>query len=193
MCSRTAWNPSSHRYVSCWPAKDASGRSSAVAEERTATGAGAVEARHQSLVGEHGQFAQVRRHRAGAHVVPDLGGHQIDLAGRLRDRAPPEARSMRSPMPVRCHEGVEQCGGHHEPGRHRHAGGRHGDQGCALAAECFEPGLDAAVEELDVLSCCPCLRPPSVTGTASGDAEGKVFAERDAVWISRVAGWVPAG
>ena len=94
--SRTASTPTTLRYVSCWPAKLANGRSSAVAEDRTATGSSSPIVRYASVtaaatavgigaadraarpLGECGQGGLIRRRPTG-QVVQDRGEY---AAGR---------------------------------------------------------------------------------------------------------------
>ena len=126
-----------------------------------------LEAGHQGLVGGDGELAQGLRHRAGADVRPDRGGHPVHLAHVFGVQSCEELVDVPGD-PGFLHEGVELGGGDHEAGRDGHAGGGHGDQGGALAAEVFELRFDAAVEELDVFVALHISQAFQVTGTVSG-------------------------
>ena len=67
MARRTSAPPRTFRNVSCWPANEASGRSSAVADERTATASGTLRSGRSAVQalerGEHGGFERCREAR----------------------------------------------------------------------------------------------------------------------------------
>src|ERR1039457_3306639 len=88
MCSRIAAGPTTFRYVSCWPAKEAVGRSSAVALDRTA-----YAARSPSRASER---AGDRRRKIVGDGDPFEG--PADLRAERADRLPVIRVQARQPI-----------------------------------------------------------------------------------------------
>ena len=138
-----------------------------MALERTATGTGASKRDIRDVVGGDGELAQGLRHRAGADVLADRGGDLVHLGHVLRVQSGQELVDVPGDSGF-LHKGVELRGGDDEAGRDGHTGGRHGDQGGALAAEGLELRFEAAVEELDVFVALHISQAFQLTGTVSG-------------------------
>ena len=88
-CASTSSMPTTLRKVSCWPANDASGRSSAVADERTANDASALPAA-RLLERAADRLLERRRERLRLDPAADLGagrGQRAHVVGVERGQA----------------------------------------------------------------------------------------------------------
>ena len=107
-------SPRTFKNVSCWPAKEASGRSSAVAEERTATANSSPRA-HLAPGLEH-LILQPRRERCGEHPPADLladGGEPVHIVHIERREHRPDAliqAVLREEIPIGIRGGRKSAG-----------------------------------------------------------------------------------
>ncbi len=113
--SSRAWLPWTFRYVSCWPAKLASGRSSAVALLRTATSSGLGAALRETFVRGDDRAPEILRQAGREDRLP--------RAGR-RGCAGSPCRAVSSPLEDLAEAAVEPRLAQEVPvglGRHREA------------------------------------------------------------------------
>ena len=102
-----AASPRTLRKVSCWPAKEASGRSSAVAEERTATAMSAAALMRAQLLAD--RLLERRRQRGRKDPVADARAGGGERASRRRRRARQARLRMRASRPPCARNSRKAC------------------------------------------------------------------------------------
>ena len=114
MSSRCS-SPRTFRKVSCWPAKDASGRSSAVAEERTATANSALAAPILRQASSTSSLQPLGKRR-GQHPAADLLADRrqpldiVDVERREHVANAPVEAALRQKIAIGMRGGRESAG-----------------------------------------------------------------------------------